>query len=125
MQDLTLLTAMVTNPSSAINSIRERPRFWLPLIISTLLIAGMIYWYYSAVDFEWLKHQLFDNAPQMQKLSEEQRSQAMHFMSRNMMMWSGVIGAVVVIGVAFVLSATYLLVAGNVSGVRYRFKQWF
>ncbi|MES1192638.1 MAG: YIP1 family protein [Steroidobacter sp.] len=125
MQDLTLLTAMVTTPSSAISSIRERPRFWFPLIISILLAAGMIYWYYSAVDFEWLKHQFLDNAPQMQKLSEAQRQQAMNFMSRNTMMWSGVIGSAVFISVAFVLSATYLLVAGNVSGVRYRFKQWF
>lgn len=125
MNDLTLLATLVTTPSSAINTIRERPRILFPLLVAMLLSAAMIYWYYSTVDFEWLKHQLFDNAPQMQKLSAEQRAKAMNFMSRNAMMWSGIIGAFIVIGVMFVLSATYLLVAGNVSGVRYRFQQWF
>jgi hypothetical protein len=125
MNDLTLLTSLVTNPATTINSIRERPRFLFPLLVSMVISAGMIYWFYSVVDFEWLKHQLFDNAPQFQKLSETQRAQAMNFVSHNTLMWGGMIGATVGIGVAFVLWATCLLLAGKVTGVGFKFEQWF
>jgi hypothetical protein len=125
MNDLTLLTTLVTSPASAINSIRERPRYLFPLLVAMVISAAMIYWFYSVVDFEWLKHQLFDNAPQFQKLPEAQRAQAMNFMSRNTLMWGGMIGVIVGIGVGFVLWATCLLVAGKITGVRYRFEQWF
>jgi len=125
MNDLTLLISMVTSPSAAMMALREKPRFWFPLIITLLLSAGMIYWYYSAVDIEWLKHQLFDNAPQMQKLPEAQRTQAMAFVSRNSLVWGGMLGATFGISVIFVLQATYFVLAGKVTGVRYSFKQWF
>ena len=125
MNDLTLLTSLVTNPAAAINSIRERPRFVFPLVITALISAGMIYWFYSVVDFEWLKHQMFDNAPQFQKLPEAQREQAINFMSRNTLMWGGIVGVVVILGAVFSLWATYLLVAGKAAGVRFKFEQWF
>jgi hypothetical protein len=125
MNDLALLTSLVTSPATTLNSIRERPRFLFPLLVVMIITAGMIYWFYSVVDFEWLKHQLFDNAPQFQKLPEAQRAQAMNFVSRNTMMWGGMIGAIIGIGIAFVLWAACLLLAGKITGVRFKFEQWF
>lgn len=125
MNNLTLLTALVTTPSAALTSLRERPRFWFPLLVALLLSVGLIYWYYSVVDIDWLKQQLFSNAPQFQQLSEVQRTQALSMVTRKALVGGGMAGAAVMIGLLFVVQATYMLVAGKITGVRHSFKQWF
>ncbi|HYM36375.1 MAG TPA: hypothetical protein VET48_13330, partial [Steroidobacteraceae bacterium] len=61
MNNTALLTALITSPSAAFAELRERPRFWLPLIVLTLASAGLIVWYYGLVDISWLIDRVFSS----------------------------------------------------------------
>ena len=125
MNNLALATSMVTAPSAAFAELRERPRFWFPLLLITLSTAAMCYWYYSVVDFEWLKDMIFSSNPKMQAMPEAQRTAAMGMMGRGTMMWGSVIGSLIVIPLFSALWALYLLLAAKITKLPLGFKHWF
>ena len=111
MNNLDLSVALATAPSSAFAELRERPRFWFPLLLLVLSTAVLVYWYYSAVDIEWLKDLMFGNNPDIQKLPEAERAQMMAMVSRNTLLWGSVIGTFFALPIVF-------LVHGFVSAAR-------
>jgi hypothetical protein len=125
MNNMELVGALVTSPSKAFADLKEKPRFWFPLLTVCLTTAAIFIWYYSIVDFEWLKDRLFSANPRMGKMTEQQRDQAMKMMSANFLMWSSVISIVVTIPIMRALEALYFTLAGNVANVRYKFEHWF
>jgi hypothetical protein len=88
-------------------------------------LAIQQYWYYSIVDFEWLKDHMFGGSSRFENMSPEQRERALSMMSHNMMMWSSVISVAVVMPVVLALISVYYLLAGKVTNVQCTFKQWF
>ena len=50
MNNLALSAALATAPSSAFVELRERPRFWFPLLLVVLTTVALNYWYFSVVD---------------------------------------------------------------------------
>ena len=122
MNNLALATALATAPSSAFVELRERPRYWFPLLLVVLSTAAICYWYYSVVDIEWLKDLLYGNNP---GLTDEQRSMAMSMTTRTTMMWASVIGTIIALPVLLVIEALLLLVAAKVTRVQIGFKHWF
>lgn len=125
MNNLAVATALATSPSTAFTELRERPRFWFPLLAVILATVVMIVWYYGVVDIDWLKAQMFEGNPDMQKLSPEQRAGAMQFMGRNTMMFGGIIGASIAIPVFYLINSLYLLLAAKVTKIPLGFKHWF
>ncbi len=125
MNNIALATALATAPSTAYQELRERPRFWFPLLLVVLSTAGIVYWYYSAVDIEWLKDAMYGNNADMQKLPEEERAQAMAMVGRNTLLWGSVIGTLLVLPLFFVLQSLYLLLAAKVTKLPQGFKHWF
>lgn len=127
MNNIALSVALATAPSSAFAELRERPRFWFPLLLLVATTAAMLFWYYSIVDIEWLKDAMFSNNPDIQKLPEDQRAATMGMMTRTTMLWGSVIGSVVGIPIVFAVSALYLLVAAKVTRLprELGFKHWF
>jgi hypothetical protein len=125
MNDLAVATSLATSPSSAFAELRERPRFWFPLLVVTISTAVVIAWYYSVVDIEWLKEQLFGNNPDMQKMAPEQRAAAMGFVGRNTLLVSGIVGTFIGMPAVFLISALYYLIAANVTKVPLGYKHWF
>ena len=125
MNNLALSAALATAPSSAFAELRERPRFWFPLLLLVLTTVGMCYWYYSVVDIEWLKDAMFSNNPDIQKLPEDQRAAAMAMFGRNTLLWGSVVGAIFVMPIVFLLQALYLLLAAKVTKLPQGFKHWF
>jgi hypothetical protein len=125
MNNLALAGALATAPSTAFTELRERPRFWFPLLLCVLTTVGLVYWYYSMVDIEWLKDAMFSNNAQFKEMSEEQRAAAMAIYSRKVMLWSSVVTMFVVIPVVLLLQALYLLVAAKVTKISLGFKHWF
>ena len=51
---------------AAFAELRERPRFWFPLLLLVATTAALNYWYFSMVDIEWFKDAMFGNNPDMQ-----------------------------------------------------------
>jgi hypothetical protein len=125
MNNLAVATSLATSPSTAFAELRERPRFWFPLLLVILSSLAILVWYYSIVDIEWMKDALYSNNPQFQKMPEAQRAQAMAFVGRNMMLISGVIGICVAVPVFYLLLSLYYLVAAKVTKVPLGFKHWF
>lgn len=125
MNDLALLVAMATAPSSAFTELRERPRFWFPLLLLVACTAVIVYWYYSTVDIEWFKDAMFSNHPSVQKLSEAERERAAAMVGRNSLLVTGMIGAIVFIPISCLVQAAYLLLAAKVARLPQGFKHWF
>jgi hypothetical protein len=127
MNNLALSVALATAPSSAFEDLRERPRFWFPLLVLVASTAAIMFWYYSTVDIEWLKEVMFGTNPDIQKLPEEQRAATMSMMTRTTMLWGSVIGSIVAMPIVFLVSAVYLLLAAKVTKLPqgFRFKHWY
>jgi uncharacterized membrane protein YhdT len=125
MNNLALAAALATSPSTAFAELRERPRFWFPLVLVTVTTAAMAYWYYSTVDFEWLKDLMFSNNPKFQALPEAQRTATLSGFSRTMMSWGASVGTIIFIPVWYLLQSLYLLLAAKVTKLPQGFKQWF
>ena len=115
MNNLTLAVALATAPSSAFVELRERPRFWFPLLLVVLATAGLTYWYYSIVDIEWLKETMFSSNPDLLALPEDKRAMAMSMFSRNTLLWSAVVSTCIALPIVLLLEALYFLVAAKVT----------
>src|SRR5688572_4664712 len=125
MNNIALTVALATAPSSAYSELRERPRFWFPLLVLVLSTVALVYWYYSIVDIEWLKDTLFSNNPDIQKLPEEQRAASMAMMTRTTLLWSSVIGGALGLPIVFLLMALYLLLAAKITKLPFGLKHWY
>jgi uncharacterized membrane protein YhdT len=125
MNNLELTAALATAPSSAFAELRERPRFWFPLLLLVVSTAAIVYWYYSVVDIEWLKDLMFSNNSDIQALPEAKRAEAMAMFGRNTLRWGSMVGAVLVMPIVFLLSALYFLLAAKVTKLSQGFSHWF
>jgi len=125
MNNLELTVALATAPSSAFAELRERPRFWFPLLLIVLTTVGVVYWYYSMVDIEWFKDLLFSNDSRFKKMGEDERAAAIAMVTRTPLLWSSVIGPFIGIPILCALEALYLLIAAKVTKLQPGFKHWF
>jgi hypothetical protein len=125
MNNLDLSVALATAPSSAYAELRERPRFWFPLLLLVASTAALVFWYYSMVDIEWFKDAMYSNHPDMQKMSEEERAKSMAMLGRGTLLWGSIIGTIVVLPLVFLVMALYLWVAAKVTKLPQGFKHWF
>jgi hypothetical protein len=122
MNDPALAVALATAPSSAFTELRERPRFWFPLLLLVVATVAINYWYYSIVDLEWFKDAMFASNPHM---SEQERTAAMGMVTRTTMLWSSVVGTVIFLPIVFLIEALLLFVAAKVTKVPLGYKYWF
>jgi len=125
MNNLALAGALATAPATAFAELRERPRFWFPLLLVTIATAVLVYWYYSTVDIEWLKDVLYSNNPDFQKLPEDKRAQALGMVTRTTLVWGSVASTLIAIPVVYLISALYYWVAAKVTKIPVGFKHWF
>jgi hypothetical protein len=122
--NLAVSVALATAPSSAFEELRERPKFWFPLLLLVASTAAIVYWYYSIVDIEWFKDAMYGNNPDFQKLPEAERARAMAMLGRNTLLWGAVISAIFVMPIFMLLQALYLRLAAKVTKLPQGFKHW-
>ncbi len=125
MNNMETATALITSPSAAFADLKDKPKFWFPLLAVILSTVAILIWYYSIVDFAWLMDRLLGSNPGMADMSEQQRSQAMSMMKPGFIMWSSVISVIVYLAIARALEALYFSLAGNITNTRHSYKQWF
>jgi hypothetical protein len=125
MNDTTLAGALITSPTTAFTELRERPRFLWPFLLVVLSAAGLIFWYYQSVDFEWLKDHMFGDNPAFKNMDDATRERAMGAMSRNTLAYSSLAGVLVMVPVFFLLQTVYFMLGGKITNIQYSFKHWF
>ncbi len=125
MNNLDVSIALATAPSSAFARLRERPTFWFPLVLQIVVTAAIFYWYYSAVDLEWFKDLVFSNNPDLQKLPDDQRAQAMGMYTRGVLVWGSVVSIALFVPAFLLVQSLYLLLASKVTKMQVGFKHWF
>jgi len=125
MNNVALSVALATAPTSAFDELRERPRFWFPLLVLVAATVGMAFWYYSAVDIEWFKQAVLSQAPDMLNRPESERAAAMAMMSRNAFRVGSVVGGVIGLPLVFLVMALCLLLAAKVTKLTQGFKHWY
>lgn len=109
------------SPGEAFERLRERPRILFPLLILVVLSAGVVYWYYSAVDLAWMiETQMPDAMPADQPTGALEGSGM-----------AAVIGIVAAVSagagllLGLLVSAGYLAFISMLTNDGYRFRQWF
>ena len=126
MNNLALAVALATAPSSAFAELRERPRFWFPLL---LLVA--IHRRHRVLVLQRGGHRVAQGhscsatTRTCRTLPEDKRAAAMAMIGRNTMLWGSVVGAIIVMPIVFLLSALYFLLAAKVTKLPQGFKHWF
>lgn len=116
---------IVAAPGKALDEIKSHTAWlWWPLLISILLASGLMLYYYSWVDFEWLVEETIRQVP------AEDRAEAAgpirQFMSVGTTSWTSVAAIALVSLVIYTLQATYLHLANKLTtGAEIGFGQWF
>ncbi len=125
MNNLALSAALATAPSIGFAELRERPRFWFPLLLLVVSTVALYYWYYSIVDIEWFKDAMFGNNPRHSEDAGGGRARAMGMVGRNTLLWGSVVGTIIALPMCLPDEALYLLLAAKVTKLPQGFKHWF
>jgi Yip1 domain len=122
MNNIALAVSLATEPTKAFGELRDRPRFWFPLLVMVLSTVAVAYWYYNIVDVDWLKDLIISSNP---KMTEQERAAVTGMMTRTTMLWSGVVGSIIIIPLFYVIHAVVLLLTAKITKVSLGFKHWF
>jgi hypothetical protein len=125
MNNLQMIAALATSPRQAFESIAQKPRWLFPFLVVLVSTLVLTIWYYAKVDLAWLVDEQLRTNARAAALPEEQREQIVARMNPAVIMWSSVIGVVLILVVLRVLEATWYTLAGKVMNVERSFRQWF
>lgn len=127
MNNAALSVALATAPSSAFEELRQRPKFWFPLLLLVISTTAVAYWYYSVVDIDWFKDIMFGNNADIQKLPEAERAAATGMVTRTTLLWGSVVGIVFAMPIVYLLWALYWMLGAKVTRFPQGlgFKHWF
>ena len=76
MNNLALSVALATAPASAYGELRERPRFWFPLVVLVVSTVAIVYWYYESGCEQCLRQDCAGDQRRCQRQPERQHVSA-------------------------------------------------
>lgn len=126
MTNLQILQALAFEPGKALAHLRDRPRFWFPLLVVALGTGALSCWYMLKVDPEWFMDLQLRNNPFGSQLSEAQIEQQVQATAGTMGVQAviGLITSALFIGIAYLVGALYYLVAGKITNMKVSYRQW-
>jgi hypothetical protein len=113
---------VILAPSPTFARLKDKPRPWIPLLVTVLLTLAVSCWYVSTIDFAWLREHMLSAQG---AAKPEARAAMEHFLTPKAMMWSSGIGAVLGTPLLCALVAVYYLLAGKVMGSGIGYGKWF
>jgi hypothetical protein len=125
MNNVDLLKLLATQPRKAFEALGERPRFWFPLLLAVVVTVVTTYGYYRVADLAWVIDETLRSNPRTASMSDADRARAAQAMTPAVLMWSSVIGVIVLVPLLRALESTYYLLAGKVTNVQRSFGHWF
>lgn len=126
MTNLQILQALAFEPARAFAELRQRPRFWFPMLVVAIGSGVLSCWYLLKVDPEWFMDLQLRNNPFTSQLSEAQIQQQVQATSTTMGVQAviGLISTTVIIGIAYLIGALYYFVAGKITNLKFSYRQW-
>lgn len=116
----TLFSQAITQPRKLFASLNSHPSWLAPLLLLTLSTAAVSAWYYSVVDFEWLKEQALLSITDVNL-----RESARLSIRRQMMLTSTLIHDLAIMPLGWLLMALYLFGVSKLLAFNRSFRQWF
>ena len=121
MTAVQMFVALITHPRRAFTELEKNPRFAVPMWLLLVASVGLILWYYSSVDVDWLINQALAG----RAMPAAQRAQAAAFMSRGVLMGSALVSGVLALMVIQVVQAFYFYFIYEFLEVQLTFRKWF
>jgi hypothetical protein len=118
---VTTLIGLFIEPGKAFASIEKKSMIWLPLILSMLGGAALLFFYYQQVDFAWLQDKLIVG----KEMDPAQREAALKFMSKNTLVIMSLIGALIGPPIVYAITALYYLMVAKVGDIPAGYVKWF
>lgn len=105
-------------PAKVFADLREKPTFWVPLLLMAVLTAVSTLLYFMTVDPAWFaEHQAAQMLLQNPEMTSAELAQMQSFMpGARTMGWIAAAGALFVIAIVFLVYAVYYLLAGKITG---------
>jgi len=125
MSEAARLTGVIFDPKAAFADIAARPRWWVPLVLLSILSLAFMYAYSERVGWERFMRQTIESSPRTQSLTAEQRERIIQQQVRFGSVF-GYAGAAVGVAVSSLVVAGLLtLVFVTLLGAELRFRQVF
>ncbi len=114
------ILAICIDPGRAMRSIFERPRVWLPLVLSIVFGLILFAWYYQVVDYSWLQERMTASIS-----DPAARAQAQKILGKNLMLASSAGGLLIGIPFAYAFFALYFFAVAKVAKLPIGYGKWF
>ncbi|MYM24368.1 hypothetical protein GTP46_17115 [Duganella sp. FT135W] len=115
-----LFSQSITEPRKLFAALNTHASWLPPLLLLTLSTAAVSAWYYSVVDFEWLKEQALLSIADVNL-----RETARLTIQRHLLMTSALIHDLLLMPLGWCLMALYLAGIAKILGFGRSFRQWF
>lgn len=123
MNDIQLAWCMFADPRTGFAELRDRPRFWFPLLLVIASVLGTIIWNLNVTDIDALREHLIDANPTVNRMTAAERAQYTQFMTRNTFIGTQVATALLVLVAARLLESGYFSLAGKAVQLPLSFKR--
>ncbi|MEN6537124.1 MAG: YIP1 family protein [Bryobacteraceae bacterium] len=125
MNEISRLTGVFWEPKPVYENLAVKPRWWVPLILLTVLAICYSAAFSRIVGWDTFMRQQMETNPRLQQLSVEQRERIIQTQGK-VTQWMALGGATVGVAVSTIVMAGVLLLTFNVlGGASLRFKQAF
>lgn len=121
-QALPDLGRVIIEPSPTFARLKEKPNGWVPVLVSILLSAALMYWWISTVDFVWLREHMIATQPDMKPEAQEAMAK---FLTPTKMMISSIGGVIIGTLGLIAITAAYYLIAARMIGSEIGYGKWF
>ncbi len=115
------LIGIFLEPSKSFAAIEKKSMVWLPLVLSMLGGAALLFFYYQQVDFAWLQDKLLAG----KDMEPAQREAALKFMTKNMLIGMSMIGALIGPPIVYAITALYYIIVAKVADIPTGYGKWF
>lgn len=105
---MSALITMFYEPGKTFEALDSKPRGWFPMVVLILSTLALTVWYFSIVDFEWLRDQALASLS-----SSAEREAAAKVMTKTVFQTSAIGGTVVMFPAIFALMAVYLMIVSK------------
>ncbi|SHH44584.1 YIP1 family protein [Massilia sp. CF038] len=116
---LSAVTSMFYEPSRAFAMLSPRRYGWLPLLLIVACSLIVMVWYFTAVDFPWLREQMVANMP------ATERDAAANMMSKGILMGGSIFGVLVGTPIIMAIMGVYFMLVSKVTNKEFTFNDGF